>query len=66
VFVNQRVVAEIGRSPAPFSQYCYPLLQFSRENHFIYKYRDWPSDGAARSQTVAASPQSSAAQDSRR
>ena len=24
VFDNSRVVAEMGRSPAPFSQYCYP------------------------------------------
>jgi thioester reductase-like protein len=66
VFDNRRVVAELGRKPAPFSQYCFPLLQFSRENHFIYKYRDWPSDGATKSQAVAASPRSSAAQDSRR
>ena len=43
VFDNTRVVAEMGRTPAPFSQYCYPLLRFSRENHFVYKYRDWPS-----------------------
>jgi thioester reductase-like protein len=66
VFDNQRVVSEMGRSPAPFSQYCFPLLQFSRENHFMYKYRDWPSDGAAKSQAVAASPGSSAPQDIRR
>jgi hypothetical protein len=36
----------MGRKPAPFSQYCYPLLRFSRENHFTYKYRDWPASGA--------------------
>ena len=52
VFDNTRVVAEMGRQPAPFSQYCYPLLRFSRENHFVYKYREWPSAvgkcGAAR------------------
>jgi hypothetical protein len=66
VFDNQRVVAEIGRRPAPFSQYCYPLLHFSRENHFMYKYRDWPSNGAAKAQLVAEPPRSSAAQDSRR
>ncbi len=34
VFDNSRVVAEMGRKPAPFSQYCYPLLRFSRENQF--------------------------------
>jgi len=46
VFDNRRVVAEMGRAPAPFSQYCYPLLRFSRENHFTYKYRDLPASGA--------------------
>jgi thioester reductase-like protein len=54
VFDNHRVVAEMGRKPAPFSQYCFPLLKFSRENHFVYKYRDWRSGPAARGQTVAA------------
>ena len=43
VFDNSRVVAEMGRRPAPFSQYCYPLLRFSRENNFAYKYQDWPA-----------------------
>ena len=54
VFDNRRVVAELGRKPALFSQYCVPLLRFSRETHFIYKYRDWPSSGRTRSQAVAA------------
>ncbi|MGH9650445.1 MAG: hypothetical protein ACRD3I_08235, partial [Terriglobales bacterium] len=45
VFDNTRVVAEMGRKPAPFSQYSYPLLQFSKENHFTYRYQEWP--GAA-------------------
>ena len=35
-------VAEMGRKPAPFSEYCFPLLRYSRETHFVYKYRDWP------------------------
>jgi thioester reductase-like protein len=50
VFDNSRVVTEMGRGPAPFSQYCYPLLKFSRENNFAYPYREWPaaSGGAAR------------------
>jgi len=43
VFDNSRAVAEMGRKPAPFSEYCFPLLKFSRETHFVYKYRDWPS-----------------------
>lgn len=46
VFDNRRVVAELGRSPAPFSKYCYPLLRFSRDNNFTYHYREWPSDAA--------------------
>jgi thioester reductase-like protein len=46
VFDNRRVVEEMGRAPAPFSQYCYPLLRFSRENHFQYKYRPLPHDSS--------------------
>jgi nucleoside-diphosphate-sugar epimerase len=47
VFDNSRVVAEMGRKPAPFSSYCFPLLRFSRETHFVYKYRDWPAEASA-------------------
>src|SRR5882724_2927607 len=43
VFDNSRVVAEMGRAPEPFSQYCYPLLRFSRDCRFSYPYRDWPA-----------------------
>jgi nucleoside-diphosphate-sugar epimerase len=60
VFDNSRVVEEMGRRPAPFSQYCFPLLKFSRENNFLYKYRDWPPETAAHS----TSPDASAARDS--
>jgi hypothetical protein len=42
VFDNARVVAEMGRRPRPFSDYSFPLLKFSRENHFSYRYQDWP------------------------
>lgn len=42
VFDNSRVVEEMGRIPEPFSKYCYPLLRFSRDNHFAYPYRNWP------------------------
>ena len=42
VFDNTRVTSELGRKPAPFSQYSYPLLKFSRETNFSYKYQDWP------------------------
>ena len=43
VFDNRRVVAEMGTSPAPFSDYCYPLLRFSTENKFEYPYQKLPS-----------------------
>lgn len=46
VFDNTRVVSETGRSPAPFSDYCIPLLKFSREHHFTYPYREWPRAAA--------------------
>ncbi len=46
VFDNSRIVAEMGRKPAPFSQYCFPLLKFSRENHFAYPYAAWPRETA--------------------
>lgn len=49
VFDNTRVVSELGRPPAPFSQYSYPLLKFSKEHHFAYPYQKWPeaAGGAA-------------------
>ncbi len=43
VFDNTRVTSELGRRPVPFSQYSYPLLQFSRENQFQYRYQPWPA-----------------------
>lgn len=43
VFDNSRAVREMGREPAPFSQYSYSLLKFSRDNHFSYRYQDWPA-----------------------
>ena len=47
VFENSRVVAEMGRAPEPFSKYCYPLLRFSRDNHFTYPYEPWPASAGA-------------------
>jgi thioester reductase-like protein len=55
VFDNGRVVEEMGRRPAPFSQYCFPLLKFSRENNFLYKYRDWPVTTSSQSTPLDAS-----------
>ena len=43
VFDNARVTKELGKKPVPFSEYCYPLLKFSRENEFAYRYRPWPA-----------------------
>src|SRR6202166_3353095 len=42
VFDNTRVTRELGKKPVPFSEYCYPLLKFSSENDFTYRYRPWP------------------------
>ena len=55
VFDNGRVVEEMGRRPAPFSQYCFPLLKFSRDNNFLYKYRDWPVPASSQSASGEAS-----------
>ena len=43
VFDNTRVTSELGRGPVPFSEYSYPLLKFSRENNFQYRYEPWPA-----------------------
>ncbi len=63
VFDNARIIEELGRAPAPFSQYCYPLLKFSRENHFSYSYQPWPERAT---KVVAPDPvaQASAAKES--
>jgi len=42
VFDNSRVLQEMGEAPAKFSTYAYPLLQFSRANHFKYAAKPWP------------------------
>jgi thioester reductase-like protein len=52
VFDNSRVVSEMGGVPAPFTKYCFPLLKFSRENHFQYPYQVWPAAAAAHVQGV--------------
>ena len=44
VFDNTRVTTELGRKPAPFSQYSFPLLRFSREHNFAYPYQPWPEN----------------------
>jgi len=42
VFDNRRVVEELGRTPPPFSEYCYPLYVFSTTHRFTYPYQPWP------------------------
>jgi thioester reductase-like protein len=42
VFDNTRVVEELGRTPPPFSEYCYPLYVFSTTHRFTYPYTEWP------------------------
>lgn len=54
VFDNSRVVAEMGRAPEKFSNYCYPLLRFSRDHHFNYPYRPWPGPAAPIAEDSAA------------
>jgi thioester reductase-like protein len=67
VFDNTRVVTEIGRKPAPFSQYCHPLLRFSRAAHFQYNHRPWPPESTKQKPASPAEPERArAAQDSHR
>jgi thioester reductase-like protein len=42
VFDNTRITSETGKRPAPFSKYCFQLLNFSRAGNFTYPYKDWP------------------------
>jgi thioester reductase-like protein len=60
VFDNSRVVAEMGRTPEPFSKYCYPLLRFSRDHHFTYPYEPWPADGGVQTEKVTTASAASA------
>jgi nucleoside-diphosphate-sugar epimerase len=48
VFDNSRVVGELGVAPAPFSEYSYPLLKFSTDSHFTYRYQEWPTAASLR------------------
>ncbi len=47
VFDNTRVTTEMKRKPAPFSQYSFPLLRFSRDHNFSYPYQAWPESTRA-------------------
>jgi nucleoside-diphosphate-sugar epimerase len=54
VFDNTRVVTELGRSPARFSSYSFPLFRFAKENRFRYPYREWPESAAPSSASESA------------
>lgn len=55
VFDNRRVVAEMGRKPALFSEYCYPLMRYARANNFNYNYRAWAASDGGNSAAAAVS-----------
>jgi thioester reductase-like protein len=42
VFENSRIVAELGRAPAPFTSYAYGLLRFAVDGGFRYPHLPWP------------------------
>jgi hypothetical protein len=42
VYENRRVVAELRRSPPPFSRYCADLYAFALQHDFHYPYREYP------------------------
>lgn len=51
VFDNARIVAELGRSPAPFLSYCAGLLEYARAHDFRYPARE--RAGARRAHAAA-------------
>jgi len=53
VFDNSRVVAELGETPAKFSNYAHALLKFSRENKFRYPAKPWPSGASVATNLTA-------------
>jgi thioester reductase-like protein len=55
VFDNSRVIQEMGETPAKFSNYAYPLLQFSRANKFKYPMKSWPDTAAPQANQTAGS-----------
>jgi thioester reductase-like protein len=54
VFDNQRIVAELGEKPVPFSEYGYDLLRFAVDGKFTYPYAPWPEDADRRIASAAA------------
>lgn len=42
VFDNSRAVAEVGRAPTPFTEYCGPLYRWAKEVRYRYPYAPLP------------------------
>jgi len=43
-FDNTRVASELGRKPAPFSRYAFPLFEYAQRVRFRYPAAPWPAD----------------------
>jgi thioester reductase-like protein len=54
VFDNSRIVSELGEAPAKFSNYAYPLLNFSRANKFRYPAKPWPCSATSEGKSIIA------------
>jgi len=50
VFANDRIAQALGRKPAPFSSYAYPLFRFASASKFRYPHTPWPDGVAHRTQ----------------
>jgi thioester reductase-like protein len=48
VFDNARIVEEMGETPAPFTDYAYPLLRFAMDGDFQYHHLPWPGRSPVR------------------
>jgi hypothetical protein len=54
VFDNTRITTETGKRPAPFSDYCFQLLNFSSAGNFTYPYKEWPEAQSFKSEPAHA------------
>jgi hypothetical protein len=43
----------MDETPAKFTSYAYPLLQFSRTNKFKYPSKPWPGEAAVPAEKTA-------------
>lgn len=51
VFANERVVAELGREPVPFTAYCGDLYRWAKAQDFQFPYVPLPDAGSAKETT---------------